>query len=81
VGENVRKGVLFVRFCAPFDSRLKTRLKSQVIELKKSEKSFTAEVAEGAERGKLEKIKEIRHGLTQDSHGLLNKGAEDENGH
>ena len=28
-GENIRKCVPFVRFCAPFDSRLKTRLKSQ----------------------------------------------------
>ena len=29
MGENFRKGVLFVRFYAPVDSRLKTGLKSQ----------------------------------------------------
>ena len=40
VVENVRKGVLFIRFYAPLDSRPKTRLKSQVGKLKKSEKSL-----------------------------------------
>jgi len=34
-GENVRKSVPFVRFYAPFDSRLKTRKKSQGGKLEK----------------------------------------------
>jgi len=39
-GENVREAVLFVRFCAPFDSRLKTRLKSQGGKLETFENKF-----------------------------------------
>jgi len=38
VGQNVRKGVLFVRFYAPLIFRLKTAKKSQGEKLKKSEK-------------------------------------------
>ena len=39
-GENVRETVLFVRFCAPFDSRLKTRKKSQGGKLEKMKVFF-----------------------------------------